>query len=82
MRVCTGRAGGVVTRSAGASGARIPVAGAGAKISPAERMLNYSRPQGLFHSLVTGGAPAEAQSRAGEGSAGGRLLGSGKEVVP
>lgn len=67
MRVRPGRAGGAATRSAGASGAGIHAAGAGAKLAPAEWMLNYSRPQGLSHSSMTGEAPGEALSRAGEG---------------
>lgn len=65
VRVRPGRAGGAATRSAGVSGARIHAAGAGAKLAPAEWMLNYRRPQGLSHS---GEAPGEALSRAGEGS--------------
>lgn len=50
VRVRAGRAGEAATRSAGASGAGILSADAGAQLVQAEWMLNYSRPQGLFHS--------------------------------
>lgn len=50
VRVRAGRAGEAATRSAGASGAGILSADAGAQLIQAEWMLNYSRPQGLFHS--------------------------------